>query len=155
MELVDEKLENEVAVMRSVKFVYENCSRCFEIKGPELMFLALRFVQQKTAIPVLRIHGYATKKRSPIGFAFMLIDYVDGVTLSSVGLSSLDKVQRTRLYDQLADIFIQFRPHELSGWTLDSHKLPSSIDLIEQEVEGLSLNQTKDRFEENPMGWTR
>lgn len=37
-----------------------------------------------------------------MGFAFMVIDYADGVTPSSVGLSSLSEMQRTHLYDQLA-----------------------------------------------------
>jgi hypothetical protein len=79
----------------------------------------------------------------------MIIDYVDGVTLSSLGLSSLNEIQRIHLYNQLADVFIQLRLHEFSkigslslssdglGWTLDSYKRPLSIDLIEQEIEGL------------------
>ncbi|KAI9768887.1 MAG: hypothetical protein M1839_003864 [Geoglossum umbratile] len=106
----------------------------------------MRLVQQKTTIPVPHIHGYATREHSPTGFAFMLIDYVDGNPLSSVSLSSMNEVKRTYLYEQLADVFIQLRLHEFpevgsfslspdgSRWT---HKRPLSIDLIEQEVEGL------------------
>jgi serine/threonine protein kinase len=114
-----------------------------------IAFYTLRFVQQNTTIPIPRLHGYATQSQSQVGFAYMLINYVDGDTLFNVGLSSLDEMQKTRLYHQLADIFIQLRLHEFpcvgslsiatdtSEWSLSSARRPLSIDLNQQEVEGL------------------
>ncbi|RDL30802.1 uncharacterized protein BP5553_10147 [Venustampulla echinocandica] len=119
--LVDEKLESEVAVMN--------------------------FVQQKTTIPIPRIHGYAIKSQSQVGFAYVVIDYIEGDTLFDIGLSSLDESQKSYLYSQLADIFIQLRSHEFScvgslsipknnseGYII---RRPLSIDLNQQELEGL------------------
>ncbi|KAI9768151.1 MAG: hypothetical protein M1839_004178 [Geoglossum umbratile] len=140
---VDEKLENEVAVMRSV--LVGLC--CIVIEEADV--LVPRFIQKETTIPIPRLHGYATKKESQTGFAFMLTDYVEGSTLFDVGLSSFDERQRRNFYNRLADIYIQLRLHEFpgvgclspssdgSGWTFDGHRRPLSIDMIEQEIEGL------------------
>jgi hypothetical protein len=42
----------------------------------------------------------------------MLIDYMDGTTLSEVDLLSLSQSRRAYFYDQLAGFYIQLRNHE-------------------------------------------
>lgn len=105
------------------------------------------FVRQKTTIPIPQVHGYATQSQSHGGFAYIIIDYIEGDTLFDIGLSALDESQKTYLYSQLADIFIQLRLHEfpcigslsISKDTPENYSIrrPLSIDLNQQEVEGV------------------
>lgn len=108
-----------------------------------------RFVAEKTTIPVPRVHGYSFQKDSRVGFAFMLIDYIDGTAFSEFDLLSLSESQRAHFCDQLAEFYIQLRNHEFSrigslsisntaaGWTFDTLDRPLSIELNAQELEGL------------------
>ncbi|KAH0548278.1 hypothetical protein GP486_008019 [Trichoglossum hirsutum] len=109
----------------------------------------MRFVAEKTTIPVPQVHGYAFQKNSPVGFAFMLIDFIDGHTLSDIDFLSLPESRKAHFYEQLAGFYIQLWAHEFphigsltlsdnaSGWTFDVPRRPLSIELNAQEIEGL------------------
>ena len=57
-----------------------------------------------------------------MGLSFMIMEYIDGISLVTVDLESLDNEQRTHLYSQLAGIFIQLHLKEfdrIGSLTLD------------------------------------
>ncbi|KAF4637068.1 hypothetical protein G7Y89_g1007 [Cudoniella acicularis] len=111
---------------------------------------AMRCVVDRTKIPIPQIYGYSFKSDNPIGLAFLIIDFVEGITLQDVNIRSLAEEQRNHLYLQLADILIQLRrlefphigallpdPRVESGWTSKVPRRPLSIESNGQEVEGI------------------
>ncbi|KAM5367640.1 hypothetical protein ACJZ2D_009921 [Fusarium nematophilum] len=96
-------------------------------------------VTENTTIPVPKIHACSYEAESPIGYAFIMMDYIQGVPLSALLFRRTQKwgytpngrgPALTRVHDQLADVFIQLR-----GITLRHRPLPVEVAL--QEVEHL------------------
>ncbi|KAL1847096.1 hypothetical protein Daus18300_014066 [Diaporthe australafricana] len=91
---IDEKLEVEVATMRHVAL--------------------------NTKIPVPKVHAYSFSGQSPIGMAFIIMDFVDGQNLREHGFKQGDKwnnwrgpTEATKLvYQQLAEVLIELRKQE-------------------------------------------
>lgn len=75
----------------------------------------------------------------------MILEYIEGRTLSEVGLKTLSDEKRQHLYNQLACIYIQLRRLEFSSIGvlscgpdgIDVCTRLISIGLNEQELEGL------------------
>lgn len=109
-----------------------------------------RCVAEKTNIPLPRTHAYSFQDRSPIGLAFLIIDFVEGKTLHDINIGLLSGEQKVRLYEQLADIEVQLRrlefphisalsiePESEAQWTSRIPRRPFSIELNGQEIEGI------------------
>lgn len=112
---------------------------------------------EKTTIPVPKIHAWSYEADSPIGHAFIIMDYVQGVPLSALLFRMSEKWLPTsngrspalaHVYNQLADVFIQLRGLEFPeigalglptpespGITIRHRPLPVEVAL--QEVEHL------------------
>lgn len=116
-----------------------------------------RYVAEKTTIPVPKIHAWSYEADSPIGHAFIIMDYIQGVPLSALHFRMSEKWLPTsngrspslsRVYDQLADVFIQLRglefpeigalglPTPESPGIAIRHR-PLSVEVALQEVEHL------------------
>jgi Phosphotransferase enzyme family len=110
-----------------------------------------RYVAEKTTIPIPKVHAYSFLKESPIGMAFVIMDYVEGRTLFDIGILNLSPEQKNGVYEQLADISIQLRQQEFfkigalalsrarseSGSTFEVCNRPLSVEVNAQELEGL------------------
>ncbi|KAM5346690.1 hypothetical protein ACJ41O_009695 [Fusarium nematophilum] len=132
---IDEKIDSEVATMM--------------------------YVSQKTTIPIPKIHAWSYEAPSPIGHAFIIMDHVEGTSLSALLFCrdprwafnpSPDSRYRspdlTRVHDQIADVYIQLRDLEfpeigaLGMPTSDSPTIavrhrPLPMEVALQEVENL------------------
>ena len=106
----------------------------------------LRLVAERTKIPIPRIQTCSLLCDNPgVITQFMILEYVEGRTLSEVGLKTLSDEQRQHLYNQLACIYIQLRRLEFSSIGvlscgpngIDVCTRLISIGLNEQELEGL------------------
>ncbi|KAH0558658.1 hypothetical protein GP486_004689 [Trichoglossum hirsutum] len=75
--------------------------------------------------------NYGFKDDNPTGYPFMIIEYIDGASLFTVDFDSFDGKQRTHLYGQLADIFIQ----------LHLQHQPLTININDQEIDGLDVTR--------------
>ena len=109
-----------------------------------------RYILERTTIPVPRLLGYGFKDDNPTGLPFMIMEYIDGVSLFTVDFDSLDDKQRTHLHGQLADIFIQLHLQQfdrIGSLTLDRDDLswtfgesrPLTININDQEIDGLDV----------------
>ncbi|RMJ09184.1 hypothetical protein CDV36_011190 [Fusarium kuroshium] len=130
---IDEKIDSEVATMK--------------------------YVAEKTTIPIPKVHAWSYEAESPIGHAFIMMDYIQGVPLSALNFKMTEKWGHTRdggrmpalarVHDQLADLFIQLRSLEFSeigalgmptpespGITIRHRPLPVEVAL--QEIERLN-----------------
>lgn len=129
---IDEKIDSEVATMK--------------------------YVRQKTTIPVPDVIAYSYVDRSPIGVAFIIIEYVEGTTLHALGFRGGKRWEYqngrhpsqalNRVHDQLADVYIQLRGLEFPeigalGMPIDAtqdiricHR-PLPIEVLLQHTEGL------------------
>lgn len=117
-----------------------------------------RYVTEKTKIPVPKIHAWSYETDSPIGHAFIMMDYIQGVPLSALRFRRSEKWLHTsegrspalaRVYDQLADVFIQLRglefpeigalgmPTPESPGIAVRHR-PLPVEVVLQEVEHLN-----------------
>jgi Phosphotransferase enzyme family len=82
----------------------------------------------------------------------MVIDYIDGHSLSDINLLSLSESRKSHFYEQLAAYYIQLRAHEfphigsltlsdnVSRWAFDVPRRPLSMELNAQEIEGLQAS---------------
>ena len=117
-----------------------------------------RYVSEKTTIPIPRVHAWSYEAQSPIGYAFIIMDYVQGTPLNALlfrreerwAYSSTHRSpDLTRVHDQLADIYIQLRGLEFPeigalgmpssdslGISIRHRPLP--IELVLQEAEKLN-----------------
>lgn len=81
--------------------------------------------------------------------SFLILEYVDGKTLSSSQLRALPNEQRIRLYNSLADVYIQLRRLEFPSIgclirrpdSFEVCKRTTTIDINMQELEGLHPSQ--------------
>ncbi|KAH0539145.1 hypothetical protein FGG08_004317 [Glutinoglossum americanum] len=110
----------------------------------------MKYISERTTIPVPRLFGYGFKDDNPTGLPFMIMEYIDGVSLFTVDFDGLDDKQRTHLHGQLADIFIQLHLQQFdrigsltldrddSSWTFGESR-PLTIDINDQEIDGLDV----------------
>ncbi|KAH9205327.1 kinase-like domain-containing protein, partial [Leptodontidium sp. 2 PMI_412] len=112
----------------------------------EREFATMQLVAEKTKIPIPRIQTCSLLCDNPgVITQFMILEYIEGRTLSEVGLKTLSDEQRQHLYNQLACIYIQLRRLEFSSIGvlscgpngIDVCTRLISIGLNEQELEGL------------------
>ncbi|KAH7175799.1 hypothetical protein EDB81DRAFT_771123 [Dactylonectria macrodidyma] len=88
----------------------------------ETQLATMKYVSAKTTIPVPRVHGWSFTDDSPIGSAFIIMDYVHGYTLDELGFPFrtdsrprcfLDLGWAKHKYrQQLADFYTQLRQLE-------------------------------------------
>ncbi|KAJ4321994.1 hypothetical protein N0V84_005041 [Fusarium piperis] len=110
---IDEKIDSEVATMK--------------------------YVTEKTTIPIPKIHAWSYGAESPIGHAFIMMDYIQGVPLSAMHFG---KTQRwgftrdgrpgpalTRVHEQLAGIFTQLRSLEFPEIGALGMPTPESLEI--------------------------
>ncbi|KAM5457298.1 hypothetical protein MaudCBS49596_000493 [Microsporum audouinii] len=118
----------------------------------------MKFIAEKTTIPIPRLIGYSLNKNNPLGTPFMLLDFVEGKSLFGVEFWKLPEDEKNRFFSKLGDIYIQLSRHSfdrIGALTLDSdenwvfdHNRPLSVLMNEQSLAGLDpcrhigLNQT-------------
>jgi hypothetical protein len=98
-ELVDEKLKTEVATML--------------------------FLSEKTTIPIPQLigYGFTNNPHHPRGLPFLILTHMDGKPLPIIW-DGLDTKAKEKIYEQLADIYIQLRSQSfdrVGALTLDNH----------------------------------
>ncbi|POS73872.1 hypothetical protein DHEL01_v207739 [Diaporthe helianthi] len=132
--------------------------------------LSLAHVFLNTTIPVPKIHAYSFSSKSPIGMAFIIMDFVDGQNLMEHGFKRGDKWDQwggptdamKRVHRQLAELFLELRKQEfpkigalgfVAGGPSEGNPAgvhvchrPLSIEIAMQECEGQSPG---DRFPVN------
>ncbi|EEP78199.1 predicted protein [Uncinocarpus reesii 1704] len=107
----------------------------------------MKYITEKTTIPIPRIHGYSITGDNILGLPFLIIEYIEGNTLHSMKFNDFRRKKREHLYAQLGDIYIQlFRQQfdrigaltltEGGNWTF-TNTYPLTIDINEQEISGL------------------
>ncbi|KAM5442587.1 hypothetical protein MferCBS31731_002466 [Microsporum ferrugineum] len=118
----------------------------------------MKFIAEKTTIPIPRLIGYSLNKDNPLGAPFMLLDFIEGKSMFGVKILDLPEDERNRLLSNIGDIYIQLSQHRfdrIGALTLDSdenwvfdHNRPLSVLMNEQSLAGLDpcrhigLNQT-------------
>lgn len=109
---VDEKIEVEVATMRSVMHGLTDVALFLTISS---------YIAAKTRIPVPRIHAWSFIKGSSINEAYIIMDYVEGKSLSQLGFpdgpewKGWPNKPKNLVRKQLADVYIQLRSLEFSS----------------------------------------
>lgn len=114
----------------------------------------MRYIADKTDIPIPKIHAYAIGDDLDPLSSFILLEYISGEQLSWAQLKSLSPADRGSLYASIADIYIQLRRLELPsiGCLISSldgirvGKKTASIDINMQELEGLRPSTIQDSF---------
>ncbi|KAM5494937.1 hypothetical protein MaudMau93_000235 [Microsporum audouinii] len=112
----------------------------------------MKYIAEKTTIPIPRIFGYSIKQDSLLGFPFLAMEYIAGKTLHGTMVPDLAEELRLHLFDQLADIYIQLHGQQFNhvgALTLDSndekwvfqHNRPLSIELNDQELSGMKSSK--------------
>ncbi|WEW61693.1 hypothetical protein PRK78_007185 [Emydomyces testavorans] len=109
----------------------------------------MKYVAEKTTIPIPHVYGYSITTDNILGLPFLLIDYIEGNTLYSTNIRALERTQRNHLYAQIGDVYIQLYRQQfdrVGALTLDEHgnwifanNRPLTIDINEQEVSGLDF----------------
>ncbi|UNI18238.1 hypothetical protein JDV02_004517 [Purpureocillium takamizusanense] len=130
----------------------------------EIELATMRYVAAKTTIPIPRVHAYSFTEGSPIGTAFIIMDYVQGRTLKDLGFKKEKRWRSytrpteatSKLHEQLADVYVQLRQLEFPeigalGLPIVDGKpsydcepddirvchRPLSIEMMMQELEGM------------------
>ncbi|PGH10976.1 hypothetical protein AJ79_05127 [Helicocarpus griseus UAMH5409] len=110
----------------------------------------MKYIAEKTTIPIPRLHGYSVTQNNILGLPFMLVEYIEAKPLQGTPLQKLDESKKTHLYSQLANIYVQLF-HQLfdriGALTLDendgkrifSSNRPLNVDVNDQEVGGLDI----------------
>ncbi|KAK2814027.1 hypothetical protein FQN50_000431 [Emmonsiellopsis sp. PD_5] len=110
----------------------------------------MKYIAEKTTIPIPRLHGYSMNRDNVLGLPFMLMEYAEGKTLAGVVLQDLEKRTRDHLYAQIADVYIKLYDQQfdrIGALTLDendenwvfANNRPLTVDVNEQEVSGLDF----------------
>jgi hypothetical protein len=119
-----------------------------------------RHVALKTKIPVPKVHAYSFSRTSPIGLAFIIMDFIDGQNLMEHGFKDGEKWINNRgatnatrrIYQQLAEVFVELRrqefpkngalgfdprgPSESNPAGVHVCHRPLSIEIVLQDCEG-------------------
>ncbi|KAI1937030.1 hypothetical protein LOZ57_006697 [Ophidiomyces ophidiicola] len=109
----------------------------------------MKYITEKTTIPIPRIHHYSITSDNILGLPFLIIEYIEGNTMHSIKFTSLERKKRRRLYAQISDIYIQLYRQQFDrigaltltedgNWIFASNR-PLTIDINEQEISGLDF----------------
>ncbi|KAI1941182.1 hypothetical protein LOZ66_001690 [Ophidiomyces ophidiicola] len=107
----------------------------------------MKFIAEKTTIPIPCLRGYSISKDNILRLPFMLLNFVDGEMLIKVNLLKLPAPRRRHLYSQLGNIYLQLFQHQfdhIGALTLDSNddnwvferNRPLSVYMNEQSLAG-------------------
>ncbi|EAS29483.3 uncharacterized protein CIMG_13252 [Coccidioides immitis RS] len=104
----------------------------------------MKFIVEKTTIPIPCLHGYLIKQDNPLGLPFMLLDYVEGRSLFTVDICKLPDREWCEFFSKLGDIYIQLFQHQFD-WigaprTSLAYLLRSSHALERQSYVGLHFS---------------
>ncbi|KAK7408676.1 hypothetical protein QQX98_009144 [Neonectria punicea] len=114
----------------------------------------MQLVAENTNIPLPKIHAYQLGDDSHALSSFLILEYIEGRSISPSQLDSLTNDQRTRLYTSLASVYLQLRRLEFPsigclarGYKgFEVGKRPATIDLNMQELEGLQPSTIQTRY---------
>lgn len=67
----------------------------------------MKYISEKTSIPIPRVYGYSITNNNSLGLPFLLLGYIEGKTLHSVGMKNLTTEQQEHLYEQLSRIYLE------------------------------------------------
>ncbi|KAF2971191.1 hypothetical protein GQX73_g2405 [Xylaria multiplex] len=111
-------------------------------------------ISERTSIPIPHIVAYRLDDDPKPLTSFLILEYVEGRTLSYSDIGSFSDAQQDSLYSSLAAIYIQLRRvefpsvgclrHDESGPKVS--KMVTSIDINMQELEGLSPSAIQARY---------
>lgn len=110
----------------------------------------IRYIAEKTTIPLPRLFGYSVNRNNILSLPFMLVEYVEGKSLQGTSFSDLDKSIRNHLFTGLADIYIQFyhqKFDQIGSLTLDKDdenwvfaaNRPINVAINDQQVSNLDI----------------
>ncbi|PGH12394.1 hypothetical protein AJ79_04342 [Helicocarpus griseus UAMH5409] len=112
----------------------------------------MKYIAEKTTIPIPRLHGYSVTCDNILGLPFMLVEYIEGRSFRDATLEDCDSDERKikRLSTQLASIYFQLSLQQfdrIGAFTLDENddhwvfnsNRPLTVDVNEQEVGGLDI----------------
>ncbi|WEW56652.1 hypothetical protein PRK78_002100 [Emydomyces testavorans] len=110
----------------------------------------MKYVAEKTTIPIPRLYGYSISRNNILGLPFMLVEYIEGNTLYPTNLRTMDRDKRKHLHAQIGDVYIQLYRQQfdrIGALTLDKNdehwvfasNRPLTVDVNEQEVSGLEI----------------
>ncbi|WEW60049.1 hypothetical protein PRK78_005533 [Emydomyces testavorans] len=109
----------------------------------------MKFIAEKTTIPIPYLHGYSIGKVNVLGLPFMLLEFIDGKPLINVNVSELPDAEMRRFFAKLGDIYLQLFQHKfdhIGALTLDSNNehwvfennRPLSVLMNEQTLANLN-----------------
>ncbi|EGE04991.1 hypothetical protein TEQG_03835 [Trichophyton equinum CBS 127.97] len=112
----------------------------------------MKFIAEKTTIPIPRLYHYSINRDNILGLPFMALEYITGNLVHGPYTSNVSEEMRDHLFTQLADIYLQLHCHHfdrIGALTLDSndenwvfeHNRPLSIELNDQELSGLKSSE--------------
>ncbi|KKZ64017.1 hypothetical protein EMCG_01678 [[Emmonsia] crescens] len=108
----------------------------------------MKFIAEKTTIPIPRLHGYSINSENQLGLPFMLLEFIEGKPLFTVEVRKLPRPQKRELFAKLGDIYIQLFQHKfdrIGALTLDAkdenwvfdHNRPLSVLMNDQALAGI------------------
>ncbi|KAI1992052.1 hypothetical protein LOZ51_003675 [Ophidiomyces ophidiicola] len=83
----------------------------------------MKFISEKTTIPIPCLHGYSIGNDNILGLPFLLLDFIDGKMLVTVNIPTLPYNDQCLLFANLSDIYLQLFQHQfnhIGALTLDS-----------------------------------
>ncbi|WEW57028.1 hypothetical protein PRK78_002487 [Emydomyces testavorans] len=113
----------------------------------------MKYISEKTKIPIPRIHGYSITNNNALRLPFLLLEYIDGKTLHSMGsMKDMPQEQRVYIYQQLSFLYLELFQQQfdrIGALTLDEndehwtfgHNRPLTITDNDQVVGGLDACQ--------------
>ncbi|QVM10733.1 hypothetical protein D8B26_005386 [Coccidioides posadasii str. Silveira] len=112
----------------------------------------MKYISQKTTIPIPHLFGYSIHRDNVLGLPFMAVEYIAGKTLHGIDVPRLSDELRLHLLDQLADVYIQLYRQQfdhVGALTLDGddekwvfeHNRPLTIELNDQELSGMNSSE--------------
>ncbi|KAF2452339.1 kinase-like domain-containing protein [Lineolata rhizophorae] len=108
----------------------------------------MKYVAQKTKIPIPRLFGYSVGSDNLIRVPYMLLEYIDGRQLTQDDVASGSGERRKHIFEQLADIYLELYDQRFdsigaltldvdgSSWSFGCNR-PLSSTISEQELGGL------------------
>ncbi|KAI1974377.1 hypothetical protein LOZ53_002829 [Ophidiomyces ophidiicola] len=113
----------------------------------------MKYVSEKTKIPIPQLYGYSISSDNVLGQPFMLLEFIEGQTLHSVlEFLEANEEKRKHVYSQLGLIYLELFQQQfdrIGALTLDEtdqnwvfkHNRPLTISINDQEVGGLNVCQ--------------
>ncbi|PGH05240.1 hypothetical protein AJ79_06851 [Helicocarpus griseus UAMH5409] len=117
----------------------------------------MKYIAEKTTIPIPRLYGYSVRNDSILGLPFMLVEYIEGKTLFNTVLQDLEHDTREHLYDQLGNVYIQLYQQQFprvgaltldkddKDWIFENNR-PLTVDINEQEARDAIRNEEDARW---------